>query len=83
MHARMHAYAYVQLLKGALTFKDRNVGDVMTPISKCYSLNETATLNYETIMDILGHGHTRVPVYSGHLTSLDSTCFDVARLDLF
>ena len=54
-----------KLLKGALTFKDRNVGDVMTPVSNCYFLSDSTQLDHETIMDILSHGHTRVPVYSG------------------
>ena len=52
-----------KLLKGALTFKDRSVGDVMTKLESCFSLPDTATLDHETIMDILAHGHTRVPVY--------------------
>ena len=51
-----------KLLKGALTFKDRSVGDVMTPLPNCYFLSEDTLLDAQTIMDILSHGHTRIPV---------------------
>ena len=37
----------------------------MTPLDTCYFLDEEAYLDTATIMDILSHGHTRVPVYRG------------------
>jgi metal transporter CNNM len=52
-----------RLLKGALTFKDRVVGDVMTPLDKCFLMSEDARLDGAVFMDILSHGHTRIPVY--------------------
>ena len=58
-----------KLLKGALTFKDRVVGDVMTPWDNCYSLKEDTVLDQAVFMEILSHGHTRVPVYSGSASS--------------
>jgi len=64
-----------RLLKGALTFKDRTVGDVMTPLSTCYFLEESTLLTHATIMDILGHGHTRVPVYSGTQSNVVAILF--------
>ena len=64
-----------KLLKGALTFRDRNVGDVMTPLSNCYFLPDTAVLDHPTLMDILAHGHTRVPVYSGTRENVTAILF--------
>lgn len=64
-----------KLLKGALTFKDRNVGDVMTPLSHCYFLSEDAVLDKGVIMDILTHGHTRVPVYRGEKQNVIAILF--------
>lgn len=54
-----------KLLKGALTFKDRTVGDVMTPFANCFCLPDSTLLNSDVLIDILGHGHTRIPVYTG------------------
>ena len=48
-----------KLLKGALTFKDRCIGDVMTPISNCYFLSDEIVLDHGVIMDILSHGHPK------------------------
>lgn len=54
-----------KLLKGALTFKDRTVGDVMTPFGNCFCLSDRAVLDGDVLMQILARGHTRIPVYSG------------------
>jgi len=51
-----------KLLRGALTFKDRCVGDIMTKVETCYFLAEDTVLDHETIKAILSHGHTRVPI---------------------
>ena len=54
-----------KLLKGALTFKDRLVGDVMTPMGRCFLLPDTTKLDEAAFMAILEKGHTRVPIYTG------------------
>ena len=54
-----------QLLGGALTFKDRTVGEVMTPLADVYSLPIDTVLDQPAFLNILQKGHTRVPVYDG------------------
>lgn len=58
-----------KLLKGALTFKDRDCGNVMTPFSNCFCLSDQTVLHEEALMQILSSGRTRVPVYSGEKKS--------------
>lgn len=59
-----------KLLGGALTFKDRSVASVMTPIERVYSLPIEAVLDQPTFLAILERGHTRVPVYEGTPTNI-------------
>jgi len=59
-----------RLLGGALTFKDRTVGEVMTPLSQVYSLPLTAVLDEPTFLAILQRGHTRIPIYDGEPTNI-------------
>lgn len=54
-----------RLLGGALTFKDRSVGEVMTPLRSLFSVSMETVLDQETFLKILAKGHTRVPVYEG------------------
>lgn len=51
------------ILRGALTYKERKIEDVMTPIAKVFSLPLSTILDREAILAILRHGHTRIPVY--------------------
>ncbi|KAH8047007.1 DUF21-containing protein [Aureococcus anophagefferens] len=50
------------LLAGALTFKDRKVADVMTPLDSTFALPRNAVLSAATVAEILRSGHTRIPV---------------------
>ena len=54
-----------RLLGGALTFKEKVVGQVMTPLVDVFCLPITAKLDRPTFMAILDKGHTRIPVYDG------------------
>ena len=54
-----------RLLMGALQFKDTVAGFVMTPLSRVFSLPETAVLDGPTVLRIVASGHTRVPIYRG------------------
>jgi len=64
-----------RLLGGALTFKDRRVGEVMTPLNKVFSLPIDAVLDEETFLEILGRGHTRIPVYTGQPSDIVGLLF--------
>ena len=51
-----------RILAGALTFKDRKVADVMTPLDSTFALPRNAVLSAATVAEILRSGHTRIPV---------------------
>jgi len=53
------------ILKGALTYKDRKVVEVMTPLSTTYKLPITALIDKKTVLEMLELGHTRIPVFDG------------------
>ncbi|CAK0847174.1 unnamed protein product, partial [Prorocentrum cordatum] len=59
-----------KVLTGALTFQDRTVRQVMTPISQVFSLPKDAVLDRDTFLAILQKGHTRIPVYDGEPTNI-------------
>ena len=59
-----------KILGGALTFQDRSVSDVMTPLSRCFSLPIDTILDRQAFLDILQKGHTRIPVYDGEMTNV-------------
>eukprot|EP00930_Biecheleria_cincta_P040842 TRINITY_DN2796_c0_g1_i1.p1 TRINITY_DN2796_c0_g1~~TRINITY_DN2796_c0_g1_i1.p1 ORF type:complete len:628 (+),score=98.95 TRINITY_DN2796_c0_g1_i1:136-2019(+) len=52
-----------QVVEGALKFRERTVGDVMTPVEDTYMLPGDTRLSYETIRDIHKLGFSRIPVY--------------------
>ena len=52
-----------KLLRGALTFEHQKVERVMTPLDATFSIPYDAILNKETVIGLLNHGHTRIPVY--------------------
>ncbi|XP_021900671.1 DUF21 domain-containing protein At1g47330 isoform X2 [Carica papaya] len=54
------------IITGALELTEKTAKDAMTPISKAFSLALDATLNLETLNEIMTKGHSRVPVYYGH-----------------
>ena len=59
-----------RILRGALTFKDHTVAEVMTPLEKVFSLPIDTVLNQDTFLQILEKGHTRVPVYEGEASNI-------------
>eukprot|EP00873_Tetraselmis_striata_P042726 jgi/Tetstr1/462990/TSEL_007930.t2 len=54
------------ILRGALDYKEKRVGDVMTPIRRVYMLEASTRLDYESMLQIYKSGYTRIPVYEGH-----------------
>merc|ERR1711861_36299 len=40
----------------------------MTPLDATFSLPYDAVLNKETVIGLLNHGHTRIPVYKPHIS---------------
>ncbi|XP_078236261.1 metal transporter CNNM4 [Pogona vitticeps] len=55
----------LNIIKGALELSTKTVEDVRTPLPDCFLINTEATLDFDTMTDILKSGYTRIPVYSG------------------
>lgn len=52
-----------QVAEGALSFRDKRVEEVMTPLEDAYMLSTEVRLNYDMIREIFETGYSRVPVY--------------------
>jgi len=52
-----------QVAEGAISFRDKVVKDVMTPLGKAYMLSHETRLGYETIREIFETGFSRIPVF--------------------
>jgi metal transporter CNNM len=50
-------------MKGALTYKNTSVKEVMTPIERTFMLNVDEKLNFETVARIFRTGYSRIPVF--------------------
>ncbi|MFH0892380.1 MAG: hemolysin family protein [Candidatus Falkowbacteria bacterium] len=52
-----------RIIKGALSFSDKKVDDIMTPRSGMYALPSNRILDKGAIIEISSRGHSRIPVY--------------------
>lgn len=52
-----------RILLGGVSFSDKRVSDVMTPIEEAFMLPETAVLSDGLLHDIYAAGYSRIPVY--------------------
>mmetsp|Transcript_34702 Transcript_34702/g.91958 ORF Transcript_34702/g.91958 Transcript_34702/m.91958 type:complete len:605 (-) Transcript_34702:493-2307(-) len=52
-----------QVAEGALSFRDKLVHEVMTPLEDAYMLNSETRLGFDTIREIFETGFSRIPVY--------------------
>ena len=73
----------VGMLSGVLGFKEKTVCDVMTKLDDAYLLNINSVLDFQTISDILQHGHSRIPVYEEERSRIIGLLFarDLSLLD--
>ena len=54
------------IVTGALTYADKTVEMVMTPIADVFSLHMDEVLDFETIRRVIDSGHSRIPVIVQH-----------------
>ncbi|KAK3288262.1 hypothetical protein CYMTET_4263 [Cymbomonas tetramitiformis] len=54
----------VTIIHGALDMKEKTVGQVMQPIEKVFMLERNQVYDEALVRELLGQGHSRVPVYS-------------------
>lgn len=52
-----------QVAEGALSFRDKSVGDIMTPLEDAYFLSSDTKLGYDSIREIFETGYSRIPIY--------------------
>lgn len=52
----------VDIVTGALIYKEKTVRSVMTPISDCYLLSFKAVLNFETMSEIRDQANTSISI---------------------
>lgn len=52
-----------QVAEGAISFRDKEVKDVMTPVQDAYMLSVDTVLGYDLVREIFQTGYSRVPVY--------------------
>ncbi|GIY09010.1 metal transporter CNNM2 [Caerostris darwini] len=55
----------VNIISGALELKKKTVSDVMTQIDDVFMVPFDATLNFQTMSEIMKQGYSRIPVYDG------------------
>ena len=54
----------VDMVTGALVYKEKTVRSVMTKLEDCYMLEKRSTvLDFETVSEIREQGYSRIPVY--------------------
>ncbi len=54
----------VDIVTGALVYKDKRVKDIMTKVDDVYMLPLEAVLDFDTVSEIREQGYSRIPVYS-------------------
>ncbi|PRD32346.1 UNVERIFIED_CONTAM: Cnnm2 [Trichonephila clavipes] len=55
----------VNIISGALELRKKTVADVMTQIDDVFMITYDATLNFQTMSEIMAQGYSRIPVYDG------------------
>jgi metal transporter CNNM len=53
------------IVTGALTYRDKCAGQIMTPLEDVFMVDLASKLDYRTMTRITQAGHSRIPVYSG------------------
>eukprot|EP00051_Salpingoeca_urceolata_P030714 m.9420 g.9420 ORF g.9420 m.9420 type:complete len:769 (-) comp3508_c0_seq2:283-2589(-) len=53
----------IEILQGALTYKEKTVEEVMTKIEDVFMLSSGCVLDFKTMSRIMESGHSRIPVY--------------------
>lgn len=56
----------VAIIEGALTFRNIQVREVMTPLSEVFMLSARDVLSYKTLSEIFKSGYSRIPVYEAN-----------------
>ncbi|XP_037830932.1 metal transporter CNNM2 isoform X2 [Kryptolebias marmoratus] len=73
----------LNIIQGALELRTKTVEDVMTPLRDCFMIPGDATLDFNTMSEIMKSGYTRIPVFEGERSNIVDLLFvkDLAFVD--
>ncbi|XP_051560535.1 metal transporter CNNM2-like isoform X2 [Myxocyprinus asiaticus] len=73
----------LNIIQGALELRTKTVEDVMTPLRDCFMITGDATLDFNTMSEIMESGYTRIPVFEGDRSNIVDLLFvkDMAFVD--
>ncbi|XP_075149820.1 metal transporter uex [Haematobia irritans] len=73
----------VNIISGALELRKKTVADVMTHIDDAFMLPLDATLDFETVSEIMKSGFSRIPVFEGDRRNIITLLYikDLAFVD--
>ncbi|XP_072318517.1 metal transporter CNNM2 isoform X2 [Eucyclogobius newberryi] len=60
----------LNIIQGALELRTKTVEDVMTPLRDCFMIPADATLDFNTMSEIMKSGYTRIPVFEGERSNI-------------
>jgi metal transporter CNNM len=61
--AELYEAEEVNIIAGALKYRELSVSQVMTPAANVYMVSVADTLNYKLVYEIFKSGYSRIPVY--------------------
>jgi metal transporter CNNM len=64
-----------RIVRGALSFSDKKVKDIMTPQSKIFALDKEALLTPKLVKKIARNGFSRIPVYDTEIDNIVGVVF--------
>ena len=73
----------VDIVTGALKYKEKSVKNIMTRIEDCYMLQLTSVLNFETVSEIRDQGYSRIPVYDKDRSNIVHILFAKVKVYIF
>ncbi|XP_061625781.1 metal transporter CNNM2 isoform X1 [Phyllopteryx taeniolatus] len=73
----------LNIIQGALELRTKTVEVVMTPLRDCFMIPGDATLDFNTMSEIMKSGYTRIPVFEGERSNIVDLLFvkDLAFVD--
>ncbi|XP_057186969.1 metal transporter CNNM2 isoform X2 [Triplophysa rosa] len=73
----------LNIIQGALELRIKTVEDVMTPLRDCFMITSDATLDFNTMSEIMESGYTRIPVFERDRSNIVDLLFvkDLAFVD--
>ena len=71
------------MISGALSLTEKSVLEVMTNLEDVFAVPIEASLDFETMSDIVKRGYTRIPIYEGKSTESSRSIWSICYLPRF